>query len=180
MHGWLYFSCLKISNIIINLKNTSISSNVLLTILSIVRSIVMGLKNYCWDKSGFASCKLNQFLQTRFCQSFSHRRIIDKYFYLFQIVELSWIYWTHWCFRTVHTPRPRKFYRSIPSEHMLYFKEWLMCNEIWLKPFKQSFKKMCILTVYYKHTMSMIFICLGDAHFQKRYFEALILFHYTL
>ena len=77
LYGWLYFSCLKISNIIIiYLENASISSNVLLTILSIVRSIVMGLKNYCWDKSGFASCKLNQFLQTKFCQSFSHRRII--------------------------------------------------------------------------------------------------------
>ena len=124
LYGWLYFSCLKISNIIINLENASISSNVLMTILSIVRSIVMGLKNYCWDKSGFASCKLNQFLQTRFCQSFSHKRK------LFQVVELSWIYWTHRCFRTVHTPRPRKFYPSIPSEHMLYFKEWLMCNEI--------------------------------------------------
>ena len=76
LYGWLYFSCLKISNIIIYLENASISSNVLLTILSIVRSIVMGLKNYCWDKSGFASCKLNQFLQTKFCQCFSHRRII--------------------------------------------------------------------------------------------------------
>ena len=86
LYGWLYFSCLKISNIIINLENASISSNVLMTILSIVRSIVMGLKNYCWDKSGFASCKLNQFLQTRFCQSFSHKRK------LFQVVELSWIY----------------------------------------------------------------------------------------
>ena len=97
LYGWLYFSCLKISNIIINLEHASISSNVLMTILSIVCSIVMGLKNYCWDKSGFALCILNQFLQTRFCQSFSHKR------QLFQVVELSWIYWTHRCFRTVHT-----------------------------------------------------------------------------
>ena len=82
LHGWLYFSCLKILNIIINLENVSISSNVLLKILSIVRSFVMGLKNYCWDKRGFASCKLNQFLQTRFCQSFSHRRIIGNSFLL--------------------------------------------------------------------------------------------------
>ena len=73
LHGWLYFSFYKFSNIIINLENASISSIVLLTILSIVCSIVMCLKNYCWDKCGFASCKLNQFLQTKFCQSFSHR-----------------------------------------------------------------------------------------------------------
>ena len=86
LHDWLYFSCLKISNIIINLENASISSNVLLTILSIVRLIVMGLKNYCWDKSGFASCKFNQFLQTRFCHIFSSQTYY--YFYLFQIVEL--------------------------------------------------------------------------------------------
>ena len=123
MAGSIFFF-LKISNIFINLENASISSNVLMTILSIVRSIIMGLKNYCWDKNGFASCELNEFLQTRFCQSFTHRRK------LFQVVELSWMYWTHRCFRTVHTPRPRKFYPSIPSEHMLYFKEWLMCNEI--------------------------------------------------
>ena len=58
----------------------------LLTILSIVRSTVMGLKNYCWDKSGFASCKLYQFLQTRFCHIFSSQTYY--YFYLFQIVEL--------------------------------------------------------------------------------------------
>ena len=126
LYGWLYFSCLKISSIIIYLENASISSNVLLTIPSIVRSIVMGLKNYCWDKSGFASCKLNQFLQTRFCQSFSHRRIIGN---SFLPLPGSWT-WTHRCFRTVHTPRPRKVYPSIPSEHMLYFKEWLMSNEI--------------------------------------------------
>ena len=68
------------SNIFINLENASISSNVLLTILSIVRSIVMGLMNYCWEKIGFASCKLNQFLQTTFCQSFSHRGIIGIFF----------------------------------------------------------------------------------------------------
>ena len=92
----------------------------------IVRSIVMGLKNYCWDKSGFESCKLNQFLQTRFCQSFSHRRIIEN---SFLPLPGSWT-WTHRCFRTVHTSRPRKCYPSIPSEHMLYFKEWLMCNDI--------------------------------------------------
>ena len=64
LHGWLYFSCLKVSNIMI---------------LSIVRSFVMCLKNYCWDKSGFASCKLKQFMQNRFCQGFSHRRIIGNY-----------------------------------------------------------------------------------------------------
>ena len=34
LHGWLYFSCLKVSNIMI---------------LSIVRSFVMCLKNYCWE-----------------------------------------------------------------------------------------------------------------------------------
>ena len=66
LHGWLYFSCLKISNIIIYLQNSSIFSNVFLTILWIVRSIFMGSKNDCWDKSGFASSKLNQFLQSRF------------------------------------------------------------------------------------------------------------------
>ena len=122
LYGWLYFSWLKISNIVINLWNASISSHVILTILSIVRSIVMGLKNYCWDESSFASCKLNLFLQTRFCQSFSHRCIIGN---SFLPLPGSWT-WTHRCFRTVHTPRPRKF----PSEHMLYFKEWLMGNEI--------------------------------------------------
>ena len=52
---------LLLSNIIINFENASISSNMLLTILSIVHSFVMGLKKYCWDKSGFASCKLNFF-----------------------------------------------------------------------------------------------------------------------
>ena len=57
LHGWLFFYCLKISNISINFENASISSYVLLTILSTVRSFVMGLKKYCWDKSGFASCK---------------------------------------------------------------------------------------------------------------------------
>ena len=61
----LFSKCVIMSHInaliLIYLKNASISSNVLLSILSIVRSIVMGLKNYYWDKSGFASCKLNQF-----------------------------------------------------------------------------------------------------------------------
>ena len=89
LHGWLYFSCLKISNIIIYLENASISSNVLLTILSIVRSIVMGLKNYCWDKSGFASCKLNQFLQTRFCHIFSSQ---TYYRQLFLPLPDSWTF----------------------------------------------------------------------------------------
>ena len=78
LHDWLYFSYLEISNIIINFENASISSNVLLTILSIVRLFVMGLKKYCWNKSGFTSCKLKQFLQTQFSQNFSHRRIIGN------------------------------------------------------------------------------------------------------
>ena len=73
---------------IINFQNASVSSNMLLTILSIVCSFVMSLKKYCWEKSGSASCKLKQFLQIRFCQSFSDRRIIGNYFYLFQMVEL--------------------------------------------------------------------------------------------
>ena len=52
----------------------------MLLILSIVRLFVMGLKYYCLDKSHFASCKLKQFLQTRLCQCYPHRRIIDNSF----------------------------------------------------------------------------------------------------
>ena len=69
---------MEILNIIINFENASISSNVLLTILSIVRSFVMGLKKYSWDKSGFTSCKLKQFLQTKFSDNFSHRHVIGN------------------------------------------------------------------------------------------------------
>ena len=105
LHGWLYFPCLKILNRIINFENASISSNVLLTILSFVRSFVISLKKYCWDKSGFASCKVKQFLQTRF--------------FLFSKVFL----WTY-------TPR---YDPSVPLEHMLSFQEWLMCSKIKLK-----------------------------------------------
>ena len=105
LHCWLYFSCLKISNIIIYFENASISSNVLLTILSIVRSFVMGLKKYCWDKSGLGSCKLKQFLQTRYCQGFI--RIIGN---SFLHLPDSWIilksYWTHRCLTSGH-PSPQ-------------------------------------------------------------------------
>ena len=105
LHGWLYFYCLKISNMIINFENASISSNMILTILSIVCSFVMSLKKYCWDKSGFASCKLNQFLPTRFCQSFSHRRIIGN---SFLPLPDNWTslksYWTNRCLRFGHPP----------------------------------------------------------------------------
>ena len=80
LHGRLYLSCLEISNIIIKFENTSISLNVLLTIRSICCSFVMGWQKYCWYKSGFASCNLKQFLLTRFCHSFSHRRIIGNSF----------------------------------------------------------------------------------------------------
>ena len=109
------------------------SSNVLL-ILSIVRLFVMGLKYNCWDKSDFASCKLKQFLQTRLCQCFSHRRIIDNSILPLpdsltflnilnpQVLE-DWTY-----------PTPRKYYPSILSAHMLNFKEWVDGNEILLIP----------------------------------------------
>ena len=39
---------------------------------------------------------------------------------------------------------------------------------------KTHFEKLSTLTFFIN-----IIICSGDAHFQKRYFEALILFHYT-
>ena len=123
LHGWLYFSCLKVSSIIINLENASISSNVLLTILSIVRSFALGLKINCWDKSGYASCKLKQFLQTRFCQSFSHRRIIGNSFLPFPDSLTCLNILNPQLFEDctyTPKPRPRKYYPSVPSEHMLY------------------------------------------------------------
>ena len=116
LQGWLYFSCLQISNLINNFENASISSNVLLTILSIVRSFVMGLKKYCWDISSFASCKLKQFLQTKLCLIFSHRSITGN---SFLPLPDSWTllksYWTHRCLRTGNTPPPPAGILSIRS-----------------------------------------------------------------
>ena len=52
LHSLLYFSCLKCSTKIIDYESESISSNVLLTNLLVVRSFVRSLKNYCRDKRG--------------------------------------------------------------------------------------------------------------------------------
>ena len=67
--------------------------------------------------------KLKRFLQTRFCQSFSHIRFIGNYFLpLLHSWTLLRSYWTHRCLRSGHTPPPiPKYYPSVPSEHMLSF-----------------------------------------------------------
>ena len=101
-----------------------ISLNLLLTILSIVRSFVMGLKYYCWDKSGFASCKSKQFLQTRFRQSYSHRRIIGNFFLpLPDNWTLLKSYWTNRCLRFGH-PHPRNILTVLVIINAMISNDW--------------------------------------------------------
>ena len=69
------------SRITINFILASISSNVLLTILLLVRSFVRGLKLYCWDKSGLLHA-FKTISAQMFSAFFSHTFIGNYRFFL--------------------------------------------------------------------------------------------------
>ena len=78
LHGSLFY-CLKNLKTIINFKNESITSNILSTILLIVRSFVKIFKRYCMlEYKWFVLCRFKLFLH-RFSQRFSHPPTAFRY-----------------------------------------------------------------------------------------------------
>ena len=71
----------------------------------------------------FASCKLKQFLQTRFSQSFSHRRIIENSFLLLpDSLTLFKSYWIRRCLKSDIHPLPPNFIKPF-LQNTLSFKD---------------------------------------------------------
>ena len=71
----------------------------------------------------FASCKLKQFLQTRFSQSFSHRRIIENSFLLLpDSLTLFKSNWIRRCLKSDIHPLPPNFIKPF-LQNTLSFKD---------------------------------------------------------